>query len=41
MLWAPALQGSTWDFLRGGFGPDVEYIDKALQYCFTKVRLGG
>lgn len=41
ILPSPDSKGSTWDFLRGGFGPDVQYIDAALQHVFSKVRLWG
>lgn len=27
---APDARGATWDVIRGGFGPDVEFIDQAL-----------
>lgn len=31
VLLSPESKASTWDFLRGGLGPDVAYIDRALQ----------
>lgn len=34
---APDSKGSTWDFLRDGFGPDVAYINAALQHVFRTV----
>lgn len=35
LLLAPASQGSTWDVIRGGWGPDVRRIDHALQDVFA------
>ena len=34
ILLAPDSRGSTWDVLRGGFGPDVQFIDLALRQTF-------
>jgi predicted esterase len=31
---APDSRGSTWDVLRGGFGPDVGFIDESLDLVF-------
>ena len=39
ILVSPDSKGSTWDFLRDGFGPDVAYIDAALQHVFGQVEL--
>ena len=40
--------GTSWDVLRGGYGPDVEYCDAALAYAFahtnvdaTNISVGG
>ena len=33
---APKSAGPTWDVLRGGFGPDVEAIDIALDAVFSR-----
>ncbi len=30
---------STWDAIMGAFGPDVEFLDKALQYTFERCRI--
>lgn len=30
IVFSPESRGSTWDVIRGGFGPDVEYINAAL-----------
>jgi len=29
----------TWDAIRAGFGPDVRFIDRALQYAFDRCRV--
>ena len=29
-------RGPTWDLIRGGFGPDVEFIDEALDQVFSR-----
>jgi phospholipase/carboxylesterase len=34
---APAAHGRTWDLIEGGFGPDVEAIDAALDEAFASV----
>jgi phospholipase/carboxylesterase len=31
---APESRGSTWDVIRGGYGPDVAFIDRALTKIF-------
>lgn len=33
---APKSAGPTWDVIRGGFGPDVEAIDIALDAAFSR-----
>lgn len=33
----PDSRGGTWDRTRGGFGPDVDYIDRALRRFFLHV----
>ncbi len=35
LLLAPASRGRTWDAIRGGHGPDVEVIDRALSSVFA------
>ena len=35
VLLAPESRGSSWDVLRGGFGPDVAFIDRALEHVFA------
>jgi phospholipase/carboxylesterase len=36
---APESRGATWDVVRGGLGPDIEFIDQALQRLFARVRV--
>jgi len=35
ILLAPDSRGATWDAIRGGFGPDVAYLDGALEQVFA------
>jgi phospholipase/carboxylesterase len=39
VLLAPESRGRTWDVLVGGYGPDVEFIDRALEWAFDRVAL--
>jgi phospholipase/carboxylesterase len=39
VLLAPDSRGSSWDFLRGGFGPDVAFIDRALADVFARCAI--
>jgi phospholipase/carboxylesterase len=32
-------RGQTWDGIRGGFGPDVEFLDRALTNVFDRVAV--
>ena len=48
ILLAPDSRGPTWDLIRGGYGPDVSFIDGALRQTFgrysvdaTRVAAGG
>ena len=48
ILLAPDSRGGTWDAIRGPFGPDVEFIGRALEQTFDrcavnpkKVAIGG
>jgi predicted esterase len=34
---SPDSRGSTWDAIRGGFGADVEFINRALEHVFERV----
>jgi phospholipase/carboxylesterase len=36
---APESRGPTWDVVRGGMGPDIEFIDRTLQHIFARVRV--
>ena len=36
ILLAPDSRGATWDLLRGGYGPDVEFVDRALAHVFGR-----
>jgi len=36
LLLAPESRGATWDFIRGTYGPDVEFIDRALDAVFRR-----
>jgi phospholipase/carboxylesterase len=45
---APQSRGQTWDLVRGGFGPDVMFINRALERVFSiasidpaRVSVGG
>ena len=39
VLLAPDSRGVTWDLGLGGFGPDVVFLDEALQYTFERCRI--
>jgi phospholipase/carboxylesterase len=48
VLLAPDSRAATWDVIRGGFGPDVAFLDRALGQVFSacpvdpaRVALGG
>lgn len=34
---APSSRGSTWDAVRGGYGPDVDVLDRSLRRAFELV----
>lgn len=36
---APDSRAATWDLGLGGFGPDVAFLDEALQYTFDRCRV--
>lgn len=36
---APDSRGSTWDAVRGAFGPDVEFLNEALERVFATVNV--
>jgi predicted esterase len=35
LLLAPTSEGGSWDVIRGGYGPDVEHLDRALASVFS------
>jgi hypothetical protein len=39
VLLAPESRGRTWDVLVGGYGSDVEFIDRALESTFERLAL--
>jgi len=39
VLLAPESRGRTWDVLVGGFGPDAEFIDRALGQTFDRLNV--
>lgn len=39
VLLAPTSLESSWDLMRGGFGPDVRFIDEALGYVFDRYAI--
>jgi hypothetical protein len=39
VLLAPESRGRTWDVLVGGYGPDIEFIDRALEWVFDRLAL--
>jgi phospholipase/carboxylesterase len=36
---APDSRGRTWDMIRGEFGPDVAFLDRALDQIFSRVTI--
>ncbi len=39
VLLAPESRGRTWDVLVGGYGPDVEFINRALEQTFDRLAV--
>lgn len=39
VLLAPDARAQTWDAVRGGFGPDVAFIDRALEQVFSRCAI--
>jgi phospholipase/carboxylesterase len=39
VLLAPESRGRTWDVLVDGYGPDVAFIDRALEWSFDRLAL--
>ena len=40
-LLGPDSRGPTWDVLRGGYGPDVAFLDRALDDVFGRYAVDG
>jgi phospholipase/carboxylesterase len=39
VLLAPESRGRTWDVLVDGYGPDVEFIDRTLEWAFDRLAV--
>lgn len=39
ILLSPASRGRTWDVILGGFGPDIDFIDRALASTFDRCAI--
>lgn len=39
ILLSPASRGRTWDVILGGFGPDIDFIDRALATVFARCAI--
>lgn len=39
VLLAPESRGTTWDAIRGDYGPDIAFIDRALTWVFQRVAI--
>lgn len=39
ILFAPQAEDSTWDLMTRGFGPDVNFIDRALERLFNRYAI--
>jgi phospholipase/carboxylesterase len=39
VVYAPQSLGRTWDFIEGGYGPDVESVQAGLDWIFERVAL--
>jgi phospholipase/carboxylesterase len=39
VLVVPDSRGQTWDVLLGGYGPDVDFMDRALDLAFTRCNI--
>jgi len=35
----PDSRGLTWDRIKGSFGPDIDFLDRALQFAFDHVAV--
>ena len=39
MLLVPESRGDTWDVIAGGYGPDVAYVERALEQTFGRYEV--
>lgn len=39
VLLAPESRGTTWDAIRGDYGPDIAFLDRALRWTFQHVAI--
>jgi phospholipase/carboxylesterase len=39
ILLAPSSRDQTWDIIRGGYGPDIETIDRSLEETFSRYAI--
>lgn len=39
IVFAPDSRRETWDLVLGGFGPDVQFLDRALRAVFERCRI--
>ena len=39
ILLSPQSQSSSWDVIRGGYGPDVQMMDKAMRSVFERYTI--
>jgi phospholipase/carboxylesterase len=39
IMMMPESRGPTWDAIRGRYGPDIEFIDRALKYTFSRCAI--
>ena len=39
VILAPESRGITWDAIRGEFGPDVEFLDRAIMAAFDRAHI--
>src|SRR5919202_1094025 len=40
LVLAPDSRGTTWDVIRGGYGPDGAFLDEALSVVFARFTVG-
>lgn len=39
ILASPSSEDRTWDVIHGGFGPDVAFVDRTLEFVFERYRI--